>query len=1005
MSEANNLVDMLTSDESFPGTTGSGEEHIVIGKDKIITVPDSLKRIAVQYDHNIETVTFDCPRYWDGVDMSNVDDGIDIRVVYIRADGKILATEVKPETIQVDAQNDQLMHFDWTVTIDTTSANGHISFLVHIRKTDEAGNRLFSWLTEPNTEMYVAQGFDVEATIVDDYPELIKPLLNKMAELQDDLDGFQTISVAEKADGTGYVLTIGHPVDEQQTIEVLHGAKGDPGQAAITFTPSVSPNGQLSWSNDGGSENPAPVNVRGPKGTQGAIFEPVEITDGVVEVDPFAKYRIILSQDSNLELVHDFGTFSPEAIESIGSYTYAFSKANNKILTVGADGSVTEKAITAPYYTHASAVIPPATGPKGTIFMVGGYSDTTEFGIHAIEVDQSGSPTVTYTKPELTLDPQYPYTRNTDETVNCVADANYLYIFGYGTMVGSTWTPLVLYKKHGEKGVAQAIISAEDYAKINNSVSAIIGNTIYFFHLEDKTVTKLDITTSSNGYTKIFTFTTLIDTSPDAVGPYPIQVPFAIRNVKCATQGSYVYLVGGSSVGSGDVIWTFNTNTTEFVEGGSFTAVNESLSYIFMVNQSTLRVCTKKTGAAPKMYTRTFEYTGDLKLIQSGKDPDALLSLTDSYCRAFDIEIHNIEVNILGHEMYITYDLNGERNTITLSNPPFNLTDCKLQISGVENVYKYNTNTGSGSGGGTTVTVNGEAVETFDADTKLDKVVSNGTNKVYIAFADGTQGTVVLTSNAATAASLPTGQAVPTYFAKTTQQGDDTHIPSGVLLAGTPQQPYHAANKIYVDEAVANASIGGGGSGGGGALYSHYIYIECDVVDSMTGEIMSGASFRSTFSFISPQSTPYSLSEGQKMTDAIPFLAQVFGWGVYIEIGGDEMICLLDFQKEYEYEPNKFVDGSVKVTSSKGNSFYVLPRMLSPYTPELIGDIGGGAGGSNIVDDAFSETSENPVQNKVITAAFTEALTEIYGLFNNTVDFDVEYEDTSTETLKVVVHG
>ena len=39
------------------------EPHIVIGEDRFITVPSELKRIAVQYDHNIETVTFDCPRY------------------------------------------------------------------------------------------------------------------------------------------------------------------------------------------------------------------------------------------------------------------------------------------------------------------------------------------------------------------------------------------------------------------------------------------------------------------------------------------------------------------------------------------------------------------------------------------------------------------------------------------------------------------------------------------------------------------------------------------------------------------------------------------------------------------------------------------------------------------------------------------------------------------------------------------------------------------------------
>ena len=46
------------------------EPHIVIDSHRAITVPEQLKRIAVQFDHNFETVTFDCPRYWDGHDLS-----------------------------------------------------------------------------------------------------------------------------------------------------------------------------------------------------------------------------------------------------------------------------------------------------------------------------------------------------------------------------------------------------------------------------------------------------------------------------------------------------------------------------------------------------------------------------------------------------------------------------------------------------------------------------------------------------------------------------------------------------------------------------------------------------------------------------------------------------------------------------------------------------------------------------------------------------------------------
>ena len=49
----------------------------------------------------------------------------------------------------------------------------------------------------------------------------------------------------------------------------IQGAKGDTGAAGTTFTPHVDGNGNLSWTNDGGLENPATQNIRGAAGAKG----------------------------------------------------------------------------------------------------------------------------------------------------------------------------------------------------------------------------------------------------------------------------------------------------------------------------------------------------------------------------------------------------------------------------------------------------------------------------------------------------------------------------------------------------------------------------------------------------------------------------------------------------------------------------------------------------------------------------------------------------------------
>ena len=57
-----------------------------------------------------------------------------------------------------------------------------------------------------------------------------------------------------------YTLTIRYG-DTEYTTGSIRGATGAPG---TTFTPAVSPDGVLSWSNDGGKQNPESVNLKGP---------------------------------------------------------------------------------------------------------------------------------------------------------------------------------------------------------------------------------------------------------------------------------------------------------------------------------------------------------------------------------------------------------------------------------------------------------------------------------------------------------------------------------------------------------------------------------------------------------------------------------------------------------------------------------------------------------------------------------------------------------------------
>lgn len=67
------------------------------------------------------------------------------------------------------------------------------------------------------------------------------------------------------------------------------GNDGERGEKGTTFTPSVSEDGTLSWSNDGGLANPDPVNITGPMPVKGTDYwteaDKQEILNDIAESD------------------------------------------------------------------------------------------------------------------------------------------------------------------------------------------------------------------------------------------------------------------------------------------------------------------------------------------------------------------------------------------------------------------------------------------------------------------------------------------------------------------------------------------------------------------------------------------------------------------------------------------------------------------------------------------------------------------------------------------------
>lgn len=191
MSQADMLLNTLSTDDVYGYSVDPQiEPHIVIGNDRFITVPDELKKIAVEHDRDIETVTFDCPRYWDNHDLSEMQ----IYINYLLPNGE--PGSYIAENISVEGD---IMHFTWTISDHVTQMKGNISFLVCAKKTDEDGNETKHWNSELNREMYVSEGLETVEAVISQHPDIITQLLTRMDVVEDiSITAEEMNSISEK---------------------------------------------------------------------------------------------------------------------------------------------------------------------------------------------------------------------------------------------------------------------------------------------------------------------------------------------------------------------------------------------------------------------------------------------------------------------------------------------------------------------------------------------------------------------------------------------------------------------------------------------------------------------------------------------------------------------------------------------------------------------------------------------------------------------------------------
>lgn len=112
------------------------------------------------------------------------------------------------------------------------------------------------------------------------------------------------------------------------------GEQGDTGERGITFTPVVDIKGNISWSNDGGLENPQTVNITGPQGDTGAKG------DTGPQGEKGTTFVPSVDTDGNISWSNTDGVANPETVNIKGPKGDKGSDATVPIATIETLGKV-----------------------------------------------------------------------------------------------------------------------------------------------------------------------------------------------------------------------------------------------------------------------------------------------------------------------------------------------------------------------------------------------------------------------------------------------------------------------------------------------------------------------------------------------------------------------------------------------------------------------------------------------------------------------------------------
>ena len=206
------------------------DKHFLIDPVTRTIINESGKLVLIQYDHNSERFTFECPRYVDDHDMS-LCNRVEIHYINTGIGDSRSSGVYEISDLQVSPTDKNTVTCSWLISQNATEYVGKLNFVIRFACTTEDGTIEYAWNTGIYSDIVVSKSIYNGEDFVRDYIDVLETWKQDLYAVGVKISSVEQTTTSNEDGGTN-IVSMTMTDGTTNTFQFKNGSKGDPGTPA-----------------------------------------------------------------------------------------------------------------------------------------------------------------------------------------------------------------------------------------------------------------------------------------------------------------------------------------------------------------------------------------------------------------------------------------------------------------------------------------------------------------------------------------------------------------------------------------------------------------------------------------------------------------------------------------------------------------------------------------------------------------------------------------------------